>query len=83
MAVGAQSPVQAVPAISLGDPSATGSNDPVLIFTVPGNAPARIESVRLRAAYGAADISDWWVLRIYDISGLQLASFVAGPVLFE
>ena len=58
-----QSPVQAVPAVSLPDNGGAVVNDPVLIFTVPGQAPARIESVRVEASYPVAHLDDWYVLR--------------------
>ena len=75
-----QSPVQAVPAISFPDNGGAVVNDEVKIFTVPGNAPARIESVRVVASYPVAHLDEWYALRIYDISGLPLASFVAGAI---
>lgn len=75
MTTPAQSPVQQPPAVFFPGASPPDLNPETVLFTVPGNAPARIESVYAQAIYSTASIDEFWVLRIYDISGTCL--FVA------
>lgn len=71
----ALSPVQTVPDFVLpGNSGATG-NDPVVLFTVPGTTPARIESVFMQIIYPDDTVyGDTYVLRLLDISGAVVYS---------
>lgn len=71
----ALSPVQTVPDFVLPGGDLPAGNDPVILFTVPGTVPARIESVFMLVQYGTDNVSgDTFVLRIVDISGAMLYS---------
>lgn len=67
----ALTPVQAGTDFVLPGDTDYHGNDPVLIFTVPGTVPARVESVHMLVNYLTTDTSgDVFVLRILDPAGI-------------
>lgn len=74
----ALSNVAVVPDVLLPAGNFPTGNDPVTLFTIPGTAPARIESVYLSIPYDGADTyGDVFVLRLVDPAPAVLWAQVA------
>ena len=77
MTAGVAAQVASIPDIPSPGGGGAGALDPILLFTVPGTQPARIESVSMNVQGTAWH--DFYVLQLVDQSGAIIYS-VSSPV---